>query len=27
MLVEPDRIELTSLADMMSGKPAEVWRR
>lgn len=27
MLIEPDRIELTSLADMMSGKPAEVWRR
>ena len=26
MLIEPDRIELTSLADMMTGKPAEVWR-
>jgi general stress protein 26 len=27
MLIEPDRIELTSLADMTTGKPAEVWRR
>ena len=27
MLIEPERIELTSLADMTSGKPAEVWRR
>jgi general stress protein 26 len=26
MLIEPERVELTSLGEMTAGKPAEVWR-